>query len=360
MDRINIDQVLRALNAGGVAYRVLDLSDGYRLVIVGRGGHALGPFDATGKSVLWLNPAAWESEQAYSRFVAEGQWNVGGERLWLAPEIRFTVRDRSDFWGTYVLPPDMDPGNYQPEATGQTVLLVGEATLPRFNPAEGDLRLHIKRSYRPAPNPLRHLKTFATLSDGIAYAGYSHDVAIDVRSPAGEVAVEAWTLAQVIPDGTLIVPATPGVEFEDYYEPIDDQHLQITSGAALLAVTGRRRYKIGFRSPHLTGRVGFFKRCPGGQAELIVRNFFNDPSSEYVEEPADRAGCRGLSVHVYNDGGVFGSFGELECNGRTIGGKTGASGSDEFAFWFFKGAEAKVRRVSEALLGIWGQGSLQL
>ena len=357
MDCINIDQVLRALRARGVAHGLLDLSDGYRLVIVGHGGHALGPFDAKGQSVLWLNPAAWESEQAYSRFVAEGQWNVGGERLWLAPEIRFTVRDRSDFWGTYLLPSDMDPGNYRLEAVGHTASLFGEAKLPRFNPAEGEVRLQIKRSYRPVANPLRHLKAFAELSDGVAYAGYSHDVAIDVRLPAGKVAVEAWTLAQVIPDGTLIVPATPGVEFEDYYEPIDDQHLQITSGAALVAVTGRRRYKIGFRSPHLTGRVGFFKRCPGGQAELIVRNFFNDPSSEYVEEPADRVGCRGLSVHVYNDGGVFGGFGELECNGRTIGGKAAASGSDEFAFWFFRGAEAKVRRVSEALLGNWGQGS---
>jgi hypothetical protein len=359
MERINIDRVLRALEACDVAHGLLDLSDGYRLVVVGRGGHALGPFDASGASVLWLNPAAWESNQAYSQFVEEGQWNVGGERLWIAPEIRFTAQDRSDFWGKYILPADMDPGNYQLEANGQTVSLVGDAALPRFNPVEGDIRLHIERSYRPAPNPLRHLKTFAKLSDGVAYAGYSHDVTIDVRSPADEAAVEAWTLAQLVPDGTLIIPATPGVEFEDYYEyePIDDKHLQITSGAALLAVTGRRRYKIGFRSPHLTGRVGFFKRCPGGQAELIVRNFFNDPSSDYVEEPAHRVGCRGLSVHVYNDGGVFGGFGELECNGRTIGGETGASGSDEFAFWFFTGAEAKVRRVSEVLLGNWGQAS---
>ena len=360
MESINIDQVLGALRAGGVAYGFLDLSDGYRLVIVGRGGHALGPFDATGRSVLWLNPAAWGSEQTYVRFVEEGQWNVGGERLWLAPEIRFTVQDRSDFWGTYILPSDMDPGAYQLQSTGQTILLSSEAALPRFNPVGDVVRLHIKRSYRPVANPLRHLKTFAELSDGIAYSGFSHDVAIAVQSPAPDAAVEAWTLAQVIPEGTLIVPAAPGVEFEDYYEPIDDQHLQITSSAALLAVTGRRRYKIGFRSPHLTGRVGYFKRCPGGQAELIVRNFFNDPSSEYVEEPADRVGCRGLSVHVYNDGGVFGGFGELECNGRTIGGKMGASGSDEFAFWFFKGAEAKVRRLSEALLGHWGEGSLPL
>jgi hypothetical protein len=358
MDTIHIDRVQGALRANGGAYGLLELSEGYQLLVVERGGHALGPFDPTGRSVLWLNSAAWESEQAYARFVQEGQWNVGGERLWIAPEIRFTAQDRSSFWGTYVLPPAMDPGNYRLEATDPAVLLSGEAALPRFNPGDSEVRLQIKRRYRPVANPLRHLKTFAELSDGVVYTGFSHDVAIVVQSPADGAAVEAWTLAQIIPEGTLIVPAAPGVEFEDYYEPIDDQHLQITSGAALLAVTGRRRYKIGFRSAHLTGRVGFFKRCPGGQAELTVRNFFNDPSSQYVEEPADRVGCRGLSVHVYNDGGVFGGFGELECNGRTIGGKMGASGSDEFAFWFFKGAEAKVRQVSEVLLGRWGESSL--
>ncbi len=64
MDCIKIDRVLRALKAGGVAFGLLDLSDGYRLVVVGHGGHALGPFDAAGRSVLWHNPAAWESEQA--------------------------------------------------------------------------------------------------------------------------------------------------------------------------------------------------------------------------------------------------------------------------------------------------------
>ena len=329
---------------------MLDLADGYRLVVVQHGGHALGPFDAGGRSVLWLNPVAWESERAYARFVEEGQWNVGGERLWLAPEIRFTVRDRADFWGTYVLPPAMDPGDYRLNQTGVAVSLSGEAALPRFNPTDGEIHLRVRRRYRPVTNPLRHLRAFAELGEGITFAGYSHDVAIDIQSPA-DVSVEAWTLAQILPFGTLIVPTTPGVEFEDYYEPIDDRHLRLTSGAALLAVTGRRRYKVGFRSPHLTGRAGYFRPCPEGQAELIVRNFFNDPSSEYVEEPADRVGCRGLSFHVYNDGGTFGGFGELECNGRTVGGAMGTSGSDEFALWFFRGAEEKVRRVSEVLLG---------
>lgn len=353
MDYIHIDQVLRALTASSVPAGVLDLSDGYRLVVVGHGGHALGPFDAEGHSVLWLNPEAWGSEAAYASFVAEGQWNVGGERLWLAPEIRFTVQDRADFWGTYVLPPAMDPGGYRLTSASAAVTLAGEAVLRRFNPVEEELRVQIGRTYRPVANPLRFLKAFGELGAGVAYAGYSHDVALEVAPVPGGAAIEAWTLAQLVPEGTLIVPAAPGFEFEDYYEPIDDQHLRVTQGAALLSITGRRRYKIGLRAAHLSGRVGYFRSCADGQAELIVRNFFNDPTADYVEEPAAQVGCRGLSVHIYNDGGVFGGFGELECNGRTLGGGRGTNGSDEFAFWFFRGAEAKVHRISEALLGHW-------
>ena len=107
------------------------------------------------------------------------------------------------------------------------------------------------------------------------------------------------------------------------------------------------------RSTHLTGRVGFFKRLPGGRAELVVRNFFNDPSSEYLEEPAAKPGCRGLSVHVYNDGGVFGGFGELECNGRTIGGAAGRKGRTISALVLY-GEEEKILAIAGVLLGAGG------
>jgi hypothetical protein len=105
------------------------------------------------------------------------------------------------------------------------------------------------------------------------------------------------------------------------------------------------------RAPHLTGRVGFLKSFSSGDAQLIVRNFLIDPSSEYVEEPAGHRGCRGLAVHVYNDGGVFGGFGELECNGRTVGGAADPSGTDDFGFWLFNGPEGRIRQIAAVLLG---------
>jgi len=349
---VRLDHVRHVLDQCGLRHAQLALADGYRLVIVERGGHALGPFDADGRSVLWLNPAAWESAEAMTRFVAAGQWNIGGERFWLAPEIRFTIRDRADYWGSYALPPEMAPGSYRLQDAPASVTLAAEAALRYYNPPGDHVGVRIERRYRSLPNPLRHLGGFAELGDGVAYAGFSHAVALTLLPGSSDGAMlEAWTLAQLVPNGTIVVPATEGLEYEDYYEKVDAGHLRLVPGGALLAVTGRRRYKVGLRAPHLGGRAGFLKPLPGGQAELIVRNFFNDPSAEYVEEPADRPGCRGLSVHVYNDGGAFGGFGELECNGRTIGGGAGTAGHDDFGFWFFAGAIGCVRRIADILLG---------
>ena len=84
---------------------------------------------------------------------------------------------------------------YQLQSTGEAVLLSGDAALRRFNPVADVVRLHIERSYRPAANPLRHLKTFAELGDGIAYGGFSHDVAISLqsaRATGGGRSLDAW------------------------------------------------------------------------------------------------------------------------------------------------------------------------
>jgi hypothetical protein len=157
------------------------------------------------------------------------------------------------------------------------------------------------------------------------------------------------------------------VEYEDYYEKADDKCLRIVEGAVYLSVTGKRRYKVGLRSPHLLGRVGYIKPVRGEteakeeNVELLVRAFQNDPSSEYVEEPDAIPGCRGLPFHVYNDGGKFGGFGELECNGRTISADIRSAppraiSVDDFPFWYFQGPSRQIAQIAMVLLGNGSQG----
>ena len=72
-----------------------------------------------------------------------------------------------------------------------------------------------------------------------------------------------------------------------------------------------------------------------------------------MEEPADRPGRRGDAIHVYNDDGMFGGFGELECHGQTIGGETGRSSStDQMLLWVYVGPEHKLIEIATHLLDV--------
>lgn len=124
-----------------------------------------------------------------------------------------------------------------------------------------------------------------------------------------------------------------------------------------LNITGQRQYKIGYQSASVTGRMAYHNRLPDGREYLLIRSFFNNPSSIYAEEPPDKPGATGHSVHFYNDGGQFGAggvgFGEMECSGQTIGGRSGRSTStDTFLLWAYVGAPEAIRRIAHLLLGV--------
>lgn len=345
-------EVLSRLREQGLEHREFQVGTGHTIVVSKRGGHILGPFAGeTGPSALWINPA-FASASAFQAFLEAGDWNMGGERIWIAPEIQFNIKDRRDFWGSYELPPAMDPGAYSLAEGSGSIELYLELELRCHNVSSGCKRLRVGRSIRAAANPLSSLRAFGSpLMRGVAFAGWRHRVDLSEAEADGAMA-ESWDLAQVRPGGLAIIPCTPGVEYLDYYEPIDVAHLDLAPGSARLKITGDRRYKVGFKSPTLFGRIGYLRRLGLGEAELFVRNFHNDPSSPYVEEPAAEIGCRGLSVNVYNDGGALGGFGEIECNGRTIGGETGrSSSSDEMVLWYFKGAVDAIDAIVSTLLG---------
>ena len=351
--RVSRKIVEARLMEGGIKYAVLELDSGYRALVTERWGRILGPFDPEeGHSFLWLNPLVWGTAESFTSALTEGAWNVGGERVWIAPEIRINIKDRSAFWDTYELPREIDPGNWELSFRGSAVSLSQKLSLRLYNPPSGELHLKIERSVVSVPNPLRHLSIFHQLIEGVSYAGYRHDVILSmINSQQGDAQCEAWTICQLEPPGTILVPCTPGVEYVDYFEPADSSCVRFYPEAAKLFITGNRRYKVGLRSPHLLGRAAYLHRS-SPVSELVVRTYFNDPTSEYVEEPGPLTGCRGLSFHVYNDGGLFGGFGELECNGRTLGVSIGRTVSrDEFGFWYFRGPKKRLLDIGRIFLG---------
>jgi hypothetical protein len=352
-DRITYQQIVERLEENSLRYEVLTLQDGVFVVISQYGGRIFGPFLSTdGESIFWANEAFAQAD-TFQEFLRSGNWNIGGDRMWIAPEIQYHVPDRDDFWGTVFWPPQVDPGTYSLEQAepGQW-RLAQDMTLQAYNLASGQKELHLERLIRQVEDPLREVTGYPDLMDGVLFAGYEQVVTLS-ESRRDDIVSEAWSLTQLNPGGVLVILASPRVECTDYYEPVDEVHQTILPGHVRLKISGQRQYKVGYKAAHVYGRLAYYNQLDDDRAYLLVRNFFNNPSAPYAEEPDHTPGCRGHSIHVYNDNGEFGGFGELECNAPTIGGDTGRSSStDELVLWLYAGAGAKLKEIALHLLGV--------
>ena len=350
---VSYNQVVARLDENSLSYGTVTLQNDMKIVISQRGGRIFGPFlPGRGESALWIN-SAFARSPSFKGFLSSGNWNLGGERVFIAPEIQYCVVDRGDFWGTYRTPKQVDPGRYHlVESTPNEWQLSQDLTLQVCNVATGEKDLHLKRVVRTAADPLGSLSAYEKLMDGVLFAGYEQVVTLTERK-LDDIMSEIWDLAQLRAGGELLIPASPRVEVTNYHEPVGENHIRVHSNHVRLQITGDRMYKVGFKAPHVTGRAGYFNHFSDGRAYLIIRNFFNNPSAPYVEEPYHSVGERGLSTNVYNDDGALGDFGELECNGQTIGGETGRSTStDQMVLWLYVGPDDKLQEIALHLLGV--------
>lgn len=369
---VTLERFEGSLRGAGLRYAKLPLAGGGALLVTGHWGKAFGPFrGGADAGPLWLAPKAATAE-GLAAMAGAGDWCIGGDRLWLAPEVRFNIPDRFrwDSGGAYVLPREIDPGAYRlQEGAGGGVRLEQEIELPLYNPAAGPVRLALKREFRAAADPLERYGPYAALRESVHYTGYGEEASIRLL-PEGDggargeeggagsplPAVEVWNLLQVKPGGVAVVPTTGAVEYQDYYQPADGRHLRVRSRNVLLRLTGDRKYKIGLRSAGLWGRIGWYREVPGEagrpSAQLLVRQFFNNPSSPYIDEPSGRPGAWGDSVQFYNDDGGLGGFAEIEVHGRSVGGRSGRRASmDGLQLWLYTGGPEEIARVAGWLLG---------
>ncbi len=351
-NNITLTQLCAALDACGEAYGVLALQNGAQAVVTRRGGRIFGPFlSADAPSLNWIS-AALSSGDGLRALIESGAWNLGGERLWIAPEFAYNIGDRFAFDASYNLPAAIDPASYALEAAGDGWALVADMTLPAQGlPSGGEKRITAARTVRPAADPLRALSRYDELTAGVAFAGYEHTVTLTERDDS-PLPAETWVLIQLNPGGQLVIPVTPAVEVLDYFGGLPDSARVVHGDHIRVDITGAQRFKAGYKAVGVHGRLAYFAPA-GPQPYLLVRAFFVNPSAPYVEEPPQQPGSAGQAVHVYNDDGGLGGFGEMECSGQAIGGGTGRSASaDTFTLWAYAGPADKLRAIARALLGV--------
>lgn len=344
--------IAKRFDENGIRFEKLQLQGCAFILVSARGGRVFGPFMAEGEeSLLWVSGVLADSN-TFRSFLKSGDWNLGGDRIWIAPEIQFYVADRMKYWETISVPALVDPGAYTLQFDGKSCMLSQRMRLPAYNLASGETELELTRQIKQVKDPLRSIKDYNELSKQVQFAGFEQRVTL--RSESGQhIYAEAWNLSQLNPGGKIYICAVPALQYVDYYEPVTDEFMTRGANYVSYSVTGSMRYKIGLKSVHLFGRMAYLNRQDDGRSYLIVKNFFNNPSSVYSEEPPYSPGDNGYSIHVYNDDGKLGGFGEMECNAQTIGGDTGKLSSvDTITTCIYRGTRSHIEKILYQLTGI--------
>ncbi len=339
------------LGSVGKSTELLRNPDGSTVLVLPYGGRVLGLFAPGGdENFYWTHPALQSAESARQFYESDEWQNSGGDRTWLAPEVdiffpNFPNKD------TYWQPRQLDPGDYRVSRTEGDLQLVNRLSV-MLSRSKREVDLEITKSVSPAPNPLRYEPGWDE-SGGVAYAGYTLRTSLTLLGTGAEAtpAVGLWNLVQMPHGGDLLVPTYVRAQPKVYFGSIGDEDLIVDDHLVRYRMRAAGEHKIGLRAVATAGRVGYIHPTEGGQWSLIVRNFFVNPSGQYVDVPWDDPEDMGYSTQACNVNSALGSFSELEYHVPAIGHGTGQVRAEDVAqVWAFRGPLEAVQLAARLLL----------
>lgn len=336
----------------GIPHRRISVGADAVIVVSSYGSRVYGPFFDEGASESWV-PASFADAEAFADLHRSGEWNVGGDRVWIGPEIEYMIPDRDRYWDTYDMPAALDPGTHVLTGDhGEAVMRRHMRLQPRLRSHAGHTSIDLSIRVRAAQDPLRHV---AVARDGVRFAGYQTEITLS-QLAAAPVPAESWMLLQVLAGGTALIGGVPRMRVTDYYEPVGEL-LQPAPGGTAVRITGSDRFKIGFAAPHVTGRMGYVRDLDDDQAVLFVRSSPVHAGLDYAEEPDFSPGHRGDALHIYNDDGGLGGFAEMEARGTPVDAVPFDDGTarpvtDRFWSWWFRGPRAAVHEIARELVHV--------
>ncbi len=350
-----LDQLAESLHQAEKATELVDLQDGSRLLLLPHGGRALGLFSKeNGENFYWTHPALESGESARAFYQSSDWHNSGGDRTWLAPEVDifFPQYPRLEM-STYFQPRQLDPGSYALDRRGQTARMLNRLTA-RFSRTGREVELGIEKSYSAAPNPLRYEPEWHEL-DGVEYAGYTQRTSLLLLGADGPdepaVSVGLWNLIQLPHGGDMLIPVYRKPTVKVLMGSVGGEDLLLGDRLAEYRMRAAGEHKIGLRAATATGRAGY-RYSQNNRHVLVVRNFFVNPSAEYVDVPWAEPDDLGYAIQVCSVNSALGSFSELEYHTPALetSGEARAH-KDTSQTWAFRGTQEEIARVAGLLLG---------
>ena len=348
IERLN--ELISAL-AGKVNFITLVRNNSVLLVSQEMGGRIIGVSvdGIQGENLFWVNNEITSD----SFFVADVPFiNPGGHRSWIAPEDAFYF-DNENKW---ICPIQMDPGLYTILSQTDKSVSLSNRFIIR-DKMRNEYNLELKRDITILDNPpISDLE----LLQGIKIVGYNlvHSLKnISAKAVGKDVPlVGLWSLMQISPPGTILVPINPPPKgknpYQGYFEPILPERVDLSNNLLSVKIDGKRREKIGIPSECAKGLIAYFWTKEENQGVLYVKKFPVEDKGIYVDGPWGVKRENGDVIQMYNDDGKMGGFAEIECHGPAKVMKPNEEESHSLDVYIFVGPQDKLKIIGSKMLGI--------
>ena len=148
----------------------------------------------------------------------------------------------------------------------------------------------------------------------------------------------------------MLVPTLARTEPKIYMGTIGPEDLLVEEQLVRYRMRSSGEHKLGMQAVSLAGRAAYLYP-QSGQWSLVVRNFFVDPSAEYVDVPLQDEQNFGFAFQACNVNSNLGAFSELEYHIPAIGAKAGAAFvEDRSQVWAFRGPKAQLCKIAGQLV----------
>lgn len=232
--------------------------------------------------------------------------NIGGNRLWVSPERNFFYRKPHSF-EEWFCQQSLDPGNWWVESSSK-----GSVTL------EEELELE---------DLFNETKINLTLSRRVSSSGIKVKTGLDcIKLKVREAmfvrgnlknGINLWTLTQIRPSGTVLIPTCPKAKPIHYFSKIPRDRLEVSRDHVSFKIDGMAVYKLGIMpenmvQPGLSSILYYVEHGVNDVFLISMKTMMAPVSQEECLDVAraDPSGPRGC-VQSYNSGSDLG-FGEME------------------------------------------------
>jgi hypothetical protein len=348
------ERLTDVLTQSGLPPTELAGSDGSSVLVLPYGARILGLFPYGAQNLLWTHPQLAHVESAAAFFQDRGWRNTGGGRTWISPERDIHVVDLDDPWNSYRVTESIDPGSFNIVSTDQGVQLTTAGMVTHHRTGQ-KCRVRLEKTIHLVPNPLRYQPEARDFLKNVTYAGYEQITSLTYAEDRLDSVpqLSLFDAVNLPATGKVVIPTVKKIRPTDFFEATGPSHLTCTSRGLSFLFDGLERHKIAIRvSDVLGGRAGYLRQISKHEFSLVVRNFFVEPSADYVDTPWNDPEDRGYVLDCYNDGGMNGLYGELEYHSPAMGPGTGRSQCmDRAQLWGFQGQRQNILNIMSQLLG---------